>query len=314
MQLYGLPPFAAEDIDAFQNAMMQGPGAAVPVVVKAGEDIRRKAPFPLEMPRPPEWLDQYEADLGSKIENRTVTSALTAGIHQPGTTSGIMSGIDVGQGKSILRPIVKKMNRHASRILNRCAYIHEFLIGEEISVWLDRAEGREMVTLKHDSWKGVYHFNVDLEPVDPTRDDRRAMLGLNLFAQGILDPWTVLQEYLRHPDASGVIKRIIKWRVMNSPRFAMLLEKIAAEEAGFDQMLLTMEAAEELGEGGAGPESLGDFEIDDIVGAGQTPDNPAGGEGDGTSLLADFPTRGSIQGGDIANGAINNRQTTGAIQ
>ena len=314
MQLYGLPPFAAEDIAAFQNAMMQGPGAAVQVNVKPGEDIRKKAPFPLEMPRPPEWLDQYEADLASKIENRTVTSALTAGIHQPGTTSGIMSGIDVGQGKSILRPIVKKMNRHASRILNRCAYIHEFLIGEEISVWLDRAEGREMITLKHDSWKGAYHFNVDMEPVDPTRDDRRAMLGLNLFAQGLLDPWTVLQEYLRHPDASGVIKRIIKWRVMNSPRFAMLLEKIAAEEAGFDQMLLAMEAAEELGEGGAGPESLGDFEIDDIVGTGQTPDNPAGGEGDGTSLLADFPTRGSIQGGDIANGAINNRQTMGAIQ
>jgi hypothetical protein len=75
-----------------------------------------------------------------------------------------------------------------------------------------------------------------------------------------------------------------------------------------------MEAAEELGEGGAGPESLGDFQIDDIAATGQTPDNPAGGEGDGASLLADFPTRGSVQGGDIANGAINNRQTMGAIQ
>lgn len=310
MQLYGLPPFAATDIDSFMDAMSQGPGAAVPVVVGPSEDIRKKAPFPLEMPRPPAWLDDYDAQLTSKIEGRTISRS-AIGEHQPGTTSGVMFGAESGEAKSLLRPIVKKLNRHASRILNRCAWIHEHLIGEDVSLWLDLREGRELVSLKADSWKGSYHFNVDLEPVDPTRDDRRAMLGLNLFAQGLLDPWTVLQEFLRVPDASGVIKRIIKWRVMNSPKFAQLLEAIAAEEAGFDRLLLEQEAAGDLGEG-VPAESIGDFEIEDIIAPGQTPGTPAGGQGDGSSLLSDFPTRNSLRGGDAAQ-ATASPQTAGVV-
>ena len=280
-QLYGLPTFVALDPEAFIEAMKAGPGGVIPA---QGEDIEKTMPRPLGMPEPPAWLERYAGSISAKQESNTISRS-TIGEREEGMTSGIMSGIHIGESKTILKPIVNRLSAQASMLLNRCAWIHENLIDEPISMWLTLSGGREMITIKPEDWKGQYHFNVDMEPVDPTRDDRRFMLGLNALAQGGLDPWTFLEEYARHPDATGVIKRIMKWRVMNSPEFAQAMVATAAEEAGFDKLLA------EVGEEGEG--TGGSAEIIDL------PADGGGGilpTGDGTGLGGALPELPTAQG------------------
>lgn len=278
-QLYGLPTFTALDPEAFKEAMKAGPGAVVPA---QGEDIEKTKPRPLDMPTPPAWLEGYANRIKSQQEGNTISRS-AIGEREAGMTSGIMSGIHIGESKTILRPIVNRLSAQASTLLNRCAWIHENLVDEPMSMWLTTGKGRQMVTVKPEDWKGQYHFDVDMEPVDPTRDDRRFMLGLNALAQGGLDPWTFLQEYARHPDASGVIKKIMKWRTMNSPEFAAAMAQMAAQESGFDDLL--QEVAGDLPQSQVGDEEILDLPSDG--GGGIMPGGDGSGQG---GVMGDLPT------------------------
>ncbi len=276
-QLYGLPTFIALDPEAFKQAMQAGPGAVIPA---QGEDVEKSMPRPLIMPEPPQWLEGYANRIKAQQESNTISRS-AIGEREEGMTSGIMSGIHIGESKTILKPIVNRLSAQASTLLNRCAWIHENLVDEPMTMWLTLSQGREMVTMKPGDWKGQYHFNVDMEPVDPTRDDRRFMLGLNAMAQGGLDPWTFLEEYARHPDANGVIKRIMKWRAMNTPEFQAAMVTVAAEEAGFDKLLAEIETTSTVGDEGQG----GDTEIIDLPPDGGGGILPAGdGSGQGLAL------------------------------
>lgn len=289
VQLYGMPPLLAPDPEKLRDELAGGPGA----IVQSSDP--KNEPRPMQMPRPPEWLDQYEQNLVARTERNTVSSAML-GYREPGTTSGIQSGLHIGEARQQFGPIIKRLSRNGSTILNRTAHIIENVIQERVSVWLDRPGGRKLLSIDPDVFDGAYHYYVDLEPVDPTRDDRRGMLGLNYFAQGLLDPWTTLEDYLRLPNATKILKNIIKWRVMNSPRYIHLLEEISAQEAGFEEELKALEAAEALaGEGEpVAPEATGDFETIDMAGMGQTPMTPgpmgAAGGANGNGMR--FPTRG----------------------
>lgn len=284
VQLYGMPPMLSPDPEKTRDELSAGPGAIVQSTDPKNE------PRPMQLPRPPEWLDQYEANLAGQIERNTATPAML-GYRQEGTTSGIMSGLHIGEARQQFAPIVTRLQLSAAMILNRTAHIIENIVQEPVSVWAQKPTGRSLITIEPDAFAGAYHYNVDLEPVDPSRDDRRSMLGLNLFAQGLLDPWTVLEDYMRKPNATQIIKRIVKWRVMNSPRYIRLLEEVAAEEAGFADELRAMEEAEAAaGKGGepVAPEATGDFEALDLAGQGQTPMTP----GSGQESSGRFPTRG----------------------
>jgi hypothetical protein len=253
---YGMPAMLAPDPEQFAQEM-QGPA---PIITNRDP---KNPPRPMEMPAPPSWIERWDLDLAAEMQNKTFSPAMS-GIRQAGMTSGVMSGLHIGEEKQILKPIVSQMNQHFSRILNRAAWISEHLIEEPISVWFENADQeREIVTLESSDWKGRYHFNVNFEPVDPTRDDRRAMLGLNLFAQGAIDPWTLLEEYLRIPDANAVLKKIIKWKILNSPEILQILQTTAAAEAGFAaelEELTGVNVAPGMGDqeiiGGTGQESL----------------------------------------------------------
>lgn len=284
-QLYGLPTFVALDPEAFKEAMAAGPGAVIPA---QGEDLTKSSPKPLDMPEPPAWLERYLGGIKGLQEDNTISRG-AIGDRQEGMTSGIMSGMHIGEAKTILRPIVTRLSFQASRVLNRCAWIHENLIGEPMSTWLTSGTGREMVTIKPGDWGGQYHFNVDMEPIDPTRDDRRFMLGLNGLAQGALDPWTFLEEYARHPDANGVIKRITLWRVMQSPEFASAMGAMAAQEAGFDELLGSVAA--DVGAGGSEEE----IDLPGDGGGGIIPSGDGTGQG---GVIEDIPVaQGRIRSG-----------------
>jgi len=283
VQLYGMPPLLSPDPEKTRDELAGGPGAIIQSTDPKNE------PRPMQTPRPPEWLDQYEANLAGMVERNTATPAML-GYRQEGTTSGIMSGLHIGEARQQFHPIVSRLQLNAAMILNRTAHLIENVVQERISVWAQKPTGRSLLTIEPDIFAGAYHFNVDLEPVDPSRDDRRSMLGLNLFAQGLLDPWTVLEDHMRKPNATQIIKRIIKWRVMNSPRFVHLLEEVAAQEAGFSDELKQLEQAETFAgteSEGVAPEAIGDFEAVDLAGQGQTPMTP----GSGQETSGRFPTR-----------------------
>jgi hypothetical protein len=283
VQLYGMPILAGQDPEKIRQELSAGPGA----IVQSNDP--KQDPRPVVMPNPPEWLTRYEADMVSRIERNTVSPA-ALGYRAEGTTSGVMSGLHIGEARQQFRPIVTRLSLHAATILNRTAHIIENVIAEKVSVWLQRPGGRKLLTIDPDVFQGAYHYHVDLEPVDPTRDDRRGMLGLNYFAQGLLDPWTVLEDYLKIPNSTQVLKRIIKWRTMNSPRFIRLLETIAAQEAGIEEELAALEAAEQSAGGAVAPEAIGDFEPIDAAASLQTPLTP-GGPGGGQGDRLSFPTR-----------------------
>jgi hypothetical protein len=249
-QLYGMAAIVSGDPERTKEELAE---FAAILSVPAGQDIEKAAPRPMKMPEPPPWLERYEQTIKGNIIEATYSPAL-AGYREPGTTSGVMSGLHIGEGKLQFAPISKRLSQQAGRFLNRVAHIVENIIQEPVSVWVEKAGHRDLVTIEPDIWHGSYHYNVSLEPVDPTRDDRRAMLGLNLFAQGAIDIWTMLEDYLRIPDATGVLKRRLKWEVINSPEFRAAMVAEVATEAGFEE-LVPPPAGSERGSVGA----TGDF-------------------------------------------------------
>ena len=236
-QLYGMTPLVSEDPDKTITELAAGLGA---VLSAKGPDIGRTAPRPMELPEPPNWLDRYEQDLKA-IQSDNTFSPAVEGFREQGMTSGTMSGLHMGEARQLFRPITAKMSAQASTILNRAASIMEHLVEEPVSLWADAPSGREIITINPDEWKGGYHFNVDLEPVDPTRDDRRGMLGLNYYTQQLLDPWTTLEDFLKVENADEVIQRIMKWKVMQSPEMMQIYARVAAEEIGIDDVLAALE-------------------------------------------------------------------------
>ena len=277
-QLYGLTPLVSDDPEKTITELAAGIGA---VLSAKGPDIGKTAPRPMELPEPPAWLDRYEQDLKQVMTENTFSPGIE-GFRQEGMTSGTMSGLHIGEARQLFRPITNRMSEQAAMLLNRSASILEHLVEEPISVWGDSPTGREIITITPDEWKGAYHFSVDLEPVDPTRDDRRGMLGLNYYTQQLLDPWTTLEEFLKVENADEVIQRIMKWKVMQTPEMMQIYAKIAAEEIGIDDVLSALEE----GAAAEGPDAgnSGDFLPADGA------ELPAGGGPEGESEL-DFPTR-----------------------
>ena len=292
-QLYGMTPLVSDDPEKTITELAAGLGA---VLSAKGPDVGKNAPRPMELPEPPRWLDGYEANLKSIQEQNTFSPGVE-GFREEGMTSGTMSGLHIGEARQLFRPVTTRMSHQAGMLLNRAASIMEHLVEEPISVWLDNPGGREIISIKPDEWKGAYHFNVDLEPVDPTRDDRRGMLGLNYYTQNLLDPWTTLEDFLKVENADEVIKRIMKWKVMQSPEMMQIYARIAAEEIGIDDVLAALEegAAQEPMPG-ADMGNSGDFAP--VDGA----DIPQAGipsqEGE-----MDFPTRNEPLTGDGRIGA-----------
>lgn len=280
MQLYGLAPFVAADAEKFAAEMAAGPGGVI--TADDPKDIGKSAPRPLEMPTPPSWLEHYEASNSGRISSNSATSSLL-GQRQEGTTSALMEGVLMGEGRTQFMPITNQLQRQSALLLNRAAWISEKLIGEPQTVWNDAVRGRDTTTIPGDVWRGQYHYRVSLEPVDPTRDDRRAMLGLNLFAQSLISPWTALEDYLKIPNANAELKRVLMWRVINSPEYQQLLSQTAAQENDVEDAI-----AELLGGGGslgAIPGNVGDTaQVNSALSAGipanqQEPGFSGGGRG-----------------------------------
>ena len=97
-----MPPLLSPDPEKTAAEMAGGPGAIVQVMDPKNE------PRPMQMPRPPEWLDQYEANLVARTERNTVSSA-ALGYRAEGTTSGIMSGLHIGEARQQFAPIIKRL-------------------------------------------------------------------------------------------------------------------------------------------------------------------------------------------------------------
>jgi len=279
-QLYGMTPLVSDDPEKTIAELAAGLGA---VLSAKGPDIGKNAPRPMELPEPPRWLDSYEADLKSIQETNTFSPGVE-GFRQEGMTSGTMSGLHIGEARQLFRPVTTRMSAQVSRLLNRAASIMEHLVEEPISVWLDNPNGREIISIQPDEWKGAYHFNVDLEPVDPTRDDRRGMLGLNYYTQQLLDPWTTLEDFLKVENADEVIKRIMKWKVMQSPEMMQIYARIAAEEIGIDDVMTALEERAQADPDGPDAGDSGDFAPVDGAGI------PQAGVPSQESEM-DFPTR-----------------------
>lgn len=304
-QLYGLTPLVGKDAEKIREELAAGPGA---ILEAEGDDISKTAPRPMQMPEPPPWLEAYQSAVAARIQQNTVSPALQ-GFRVPGTTSGVMQGVEIGEGGKVLKPMVQRLQQQAANILNRAAFIHEQLVEESMSTWLDRSNGRQIVTLEPDVWRGTFHFQVDLEPVDPTRDDRRGMLGLNYYAQGLMDPWTVLEDFLRHPNANQVIARLMKWKVMQSPQYLEMLASVGAEEAGFQDILNELEQMG-LAPGEGGQRTVGDFEP--VDGPALNPGVPE------QQRELDFPTRNQPATGPAllspGGGALNGSIAEGAAR
>lgn len=296
MQLYGLSPFVAADAEKFVEEMSAGPGAVV--TAADPKDLTKSAPRPMEMPTPPSWLENYELSNSGRIGSNSATTSLL-GERQIGTTSALQEGVLMGEGRVQFEPITRQLERHTNKLLNRAAWISEHLIGEPQTIWNERARGRDLTTIKPDVWNGQYHYRTSLEPLDPTRDDRRAMLGLNLFSQSAISPWTLLEDYLKIPNANGELKLIMLWRTINSPEYQALLSQQAAQENEVEDAI-----AELLGGGSDGPTpgNVGDTaRFDGAVGAGIPDDNAEpnfapGGRGsldDGSTGIGQLGGRGN---------------------
>lgn len=267
-QLYGLAPMVAADPEKFAAEMAGGLGS----VVSADDpkDVGKSAPRPMEMPTPPAWFERYEASITERMGSNTATSSLL-GERQTGTTSALMEGVLMGEGRLQFQPITKQLQRQMAKILNRCAWISEEMIQEPQSIWNERSRGRDLTVIKPNLWRNAYHYSVSLEPVDPTRDDRRAMLGLNLFAQGLISPVTALEDYLRIPAANEELKRIMLWRTLQSPEFQQLITQQAMQENEVEDAIESLVG----GSPGPTPGNSGDFAAFDQALSAGIPENNA---------------------------------------
>jgi len=96
------------------------------------------------------------------------------------------------------------------------------------------------------------------------------MLGLNYYTQQLLDPWTVLEDFLKVENADEVIQRIMKWKVMQSPEMMQIYARVASEEIGIDDVLAALEegAPENPLESPNGPDAGNSGDFAPVDGAG----------------------------------------------
>ena len=279
---YGFQKILSNDPDTTRDEMAELSG-----VLQASPD--GKLPRPMDQPEAPAWLEQRLGQLQQGIVENTYATSL-GGQRQTGTTSGHQEGILIGEGRLMFSPINDGQAQVASRILRRAAWIHENLVDEPMSMMSVPVDGRvDMLTIKPDIWRGQHNLTVEFEPVDPTRDDRRAMLGLNLWSQGAIDWWEMQEQYLRNPDASGTLQKRMLEVALQNPKIQEVFTQVAMEEWGITDEMQRLEAS---GGKQVGPTAVGDFPVaggDMDPMAPGIPKRPAP-EG-GSEELTDMPSR-----------------------
>ena len=284
---YGYQKILSHDPDTTREEMGE-----LSAVMQASPD--GNLPRPMEQPDAPAWLEQRLNELQNSIVANTYATSL-GGQRQVGTTSGHQEGLLIGEGRLMFSPINDGQAQAASRIVQRAAWIHENLVDEPMSMMAMPVDGRtQMLTIKPNIWRGQYNLTVEFEPVDPTRDDRRAMLGLNLWSQGAIDWWEMQEKYLRNPDASGTLQKRMLEVALQNPKIQEIFTQVAIEEWGIDDEMQRMQESAGEAVGMGGPTAVGDFPIAggnmDPTSPGQpgTPP-PAGGP---EELAASAPRRG----------------------
>lgn|GEM_PF-6794542 len=282
---YGFQKILSHDPENTRDEMGE-----LAAVMQASPD--GKLPRPMEQPAAPAWLEQRLGQIQQSIVEDTYATSL-GGQRQTGTTSGHMEGLLIGEGRLMFSPINDGQAQAASRILRRAAWIHENLVDEPMTLMSQPVDGRvSLITIDPAIWRGQHNLTVEFEPVDPTRDDRRAMLGLNLWSQGAIDWWEMQEQYLRNPDASGTLQKRMLEVALQNPKIQEIFTQVAIEEWGIDDEMQRMEQSG--GQQVGGPSAVGDFPIaggdmDPLApGIPERPAEPGGAE----ELAASSPRRG----------------------
>ena len=203
--------------DTAAKQMSVGPGR----IMEWGILGKNKPEF-LTVPPP----DQNMIVFLSRIEQAIARQTATV-LSDPGGSSseyGILEALKIGQALKAVQPIIKTLNRMGAQTLGIMAHLAKV---RNLSFTV-KVSGGNKKSITGDRFKDFDHFKVDFESIDAAENDRRMLIGSNLFTHGLItkrtfhkkfgksivdDPdeeqqWQIVEGIIEQLMASGVILEV----------------------------------------------------------------------------------------------------------
>lgn len=197
-----------------------------------------------ETPPVPNFLFEIERFFDGDIEEGTFARAL-AGIREQGvSTVGQQAILSTAAGRKFVAPS-RQLDRLATHFTSNLLRLIK-LLNRPLQI-------ADTAVRPSD----IQHFfvQVTFELIDPVLQLERQRLGLQELAAGAISLETYWSAYSRLADATGEKRRILQELVERSPQVQQALARIAAQEAGLDDILERLQNQQAGGgvNGGGGP-------------------------------------------------------------
>ena len=167
----------------------------------------------LESPAPPAQLYALLQRLDSKIENSTITKALS-GEAPKGVEFGYLQAILVGQGRLRLGPVLDAQTLFLQWLYGQMLRFQEEIAREPLVI-SGRPGAQGAVILRPNDIRGHYEVTIKLESADPNENDRRLMVGNQLRGSGAISLRTFLKDFLKK-DPEEEISELLAERVITA--------------------------------------------------------------------------------------------------
>ncbi len=222
------------DIDLSGIKWGAGPGSVTHIPKDA--NIR-----PLHPARNSAHLYQFAGMVAEDIRNGGVAEVLE-GRSSPGTPAGYLESLRISQAKLKFGQSINTLENKVALILSKLCYLTERLIPDPISIWGRQESGTYSETIDPADINGNTTFYVSFENQTPEENDRRSLVGLQLWRAGAISWQRFADRYLRLQDTTAEQKQMLIEKIMHDPQVMQALAQGAITDWGMSDFVKRIQA------------------------------------------------------------------------
>ncbi len=170
--------------EAAAKQMSVGPGRIMEWGILGDE----KPEF-LTVPPPDENMIVFLERIEQAISRQTATVLSDPG--SSGSEFGILEALKIGQALKAVQPVIKTLNRMGAQTLGIMARLSKV---RNLSFTV-KVSGGNKKTITGDRFKDFDHFKVDFESIDAAENDRRMLIGSNLYTHELITKRTFHKKF-----------------------------------------------------------------------------------------------------------------------